>query len=243
MQLALTLALIPLAAAFAPAARSTPRASQLRMASPSVAIPPETVSLKHSSGASATIYKFGACVTSYVDADGNENLKVRPDAKMDGSKPISGGIPFCFPQFGPGAILQHGFAHNVDWDVTASKEDSVTFTLTPSEYSKEMWDHEFKCEYTVTLTGSALDTSFKVSNTGGAPFTFDAALHSYYDISSISKIAIAGAFKGSTFLNKMADPPADETEGRAEITIGEEYDRVYKGVSGEALPSLLRGKG
>ena len=31
-------------------------------------------------------------------ANGNDALMVRPDAKMDGSKPISGGIPFCFPQ-------------------------------------------------------------------------------------------------------------------------------------------------
>ena len=42
---------------------------------------------------------------------------VRPDAKMDGSKPISGGIPHCFPQFGPGAIQQHGFARNETWEV------------------------------------------------------------------------------------------------------------------------------
>lgn len=28
---------------------------------------------------------------------------------MDGSKPISGGVPHCFPQFGPGEIQQHGF--------------------------------------------------------------------------------------------------------------------------------------
>jgi D-hexose-6-phosphate mutarotase len=39
-------------------------------------------------------------------ADGYDSLFVRPDAKLDGSKPISGGLPHCFPQFGPGAIQQ-----------------------------------------------------------------------------------------------------------------------------------------
>ena len=34
-----------------------------------------------------------------------------------GSKPISGGLPHCFPQFGPGEIQQHGFARNLDWEV------------------------------------------------------------------------------------------------------------------------------
>jgi hypothetical protein len=42
---------------------------------------------------------------------------VRPDAVFDKSKPISGGIPHCFPQFGPGVMQQHGFARNLDWEV------------------------------------------------------------------------------------------------------------------------------
>ena len=50
---------------------------------------------------------------------------MRPDAKLDGSKPISGGIPFCFPQFGPGEIQQHGFARNVDWAVVEQSETKV----------------------------------------------------------------------------------------------------------------------
>jgi glucose-6-phosphate 1-epimerase len=37
-------------------------------------------------------------------------LFVRPDAVFDRTKPISGGIPLCFPQFGPGKMQQHGFA-------------------------------------------------------------------------------------------------------------------------------------
>jgi glucose-6-phosphate 1-epimerase len=27
----------------------------------------------------------------------------------------SGGLPHCWPQFGPGEIQVHGFARNVDW--------------------------------------------------------------------------------------------------------------------------------
>ncbi len=42
---------------------------------------------------------------------------MRPDAVFDKSKPISGGVPHCFPQFGPGEMQQHGFARNLDWEV------------------------------------------------------------------------------------------------------------------------------
>jgi hypothetical protein len=52
------------------------------------------------------VYLFGACVTSWKQVSGDEVLYVRPDAVFDKSKPISGGIPHCFPQFGPGKIQQ-----------------------------------------------------------------------------------------------------------------------------------------
>ena len=59
----------------------------------------EYVKLVHpETGASSEIYLFGGDVTSYKDGDGVEYIAVRPDAKMDGSKPISGGISHCWPQ-------------------------------------------------------------------------------------------------------------------------------------------------
>lgn len=58
----------------------------------------EYVKLVHPNGSSSEIYLFGGDVTSYKDADGIEYIAVRPDAKMDGSKPISGGLSHCWPQ-------------------------------------------------------------------------------------------------------------------------------------------------
>jgi hypothetical protein len=49
-------------------------------------------------GASSDVYLFGGVVTSYKDGEGTEFIAVRPDAKMDGSKPISGGLSHCWPQ-------------------------------------------------------------------------------------------------------------------------------------------------
>lgn len=58
----------------------------------------EFVKLVHPSGASSEIYLYGGVVTSYKDAEGTEFIAVRPDAKTDGSKPISGGLSHCWPQ-------------------------------------------------------------------------------------------------------------------------------------------------
>jgi len=161
---------------------------------------------------------------------------VRPDAKMDGSKPISGGIPHCFPQFGPGKIQQHGFARNVDWDVLEQSDTSVVLGLKESEYTLSMWPHPFDVKYTVTLTDAALCTEFTVTNTGDSAFDFTAALHSYWSISGISNIKISSpAFSGATYLDKMQSPPAEVTSSASEIAITSEVDQVFSGVSGDIM--------
>jgi len=195
----------------------------------------KSITLKNAAGDSATIYAFGACVTSYVK-NGVDALMVRPDAKMDGSKPISGGIPHCFPQFGPGKIQQHGFARNVDWDVLEQSDTSVVLGLKESEYTLSMWPHPFDVKYTVTLTDAALCTEFTVTNTGDSAFDFTAALHSYWSISGISNIKISSpAFSGATYLDKMQSPPAEVTSSASEIAITSEVDQVFSGVSGDIM--------
>lgn len=193
--------------------------------------------------ASADIYLFGGVVTSYIKDD-VEYIAVRPDAKTDGSKPISGGLSHCWPQFGPGAIQQHGFARNVNWAVESQSDTSVELSLVPSDYTKEMWDKEFKCTFTVTLEDDQLVTKMNVDNVSEADsFDFQAALHSYFTVSSLDNLEITGSFKGKEFLNKMVGDEGEmQTEEREAITISEEYDRVYKGVNDPVLNDKGTGK-
>ncbi|KAJ1446337.1 galactose mutarotase-like domain-containing protein [Pelagophyceae sp. CCMP2097] len=198
------------------------------------------IELSHDSGASAKIFPFGADVCSFKDSSGTEWIATRPDAKLDGSKPISGGLSHCFPQFGPGVIQQHGFARNVEWKVAGWEEGkdaaSATFMLKPSAYSKAMWDAPFEVHFTVTLNANSLETEMKVMNTGDADsFEFQAALHSYFHVSDIETASIKGSFKGKSYLDKMLTPPATVKETRASITIDSEYDRVYAGVNDPVL--------
>jgi glucose-6-phosphate 1-epimerase len=62
---------------------------------------------------SCTVHQFGATVTSWKFG-GVERLFLSDRAVQDGSKPIRGGIPLVFPQFGQnGKLPQHGFARLV----------------------------------------------------------------------------------------------------------------------------------
>jgi len=196
----------------------------------------DTIELKHTNGHSATIYPFGACVGSYKAP--HEVLFIRPDAKMDGSKPISGGVPHCFPQFGPGEIQQHGFARNLVWkvsnDMSKDKENpSVTMELVENEETMAMWPNKFKAVYRVGLDEDRLDCELTVTNTDDKAWDFQAALHTYFATSDIDKAEVRGAFKGSSFLDKMQDPPTTTKETRSVIKFDKEVDSVYEGVAGE----------
>jgi glucose-6-phosphate 1-epimerase len=159
-----------------------------------------TVVLKHACGASAEITLFGGCITSWKQPSGDEVLYIRPDAVFDKSKPISGGIPHCFPQFGPGAMQQHGFARNLDWELAATSADpqpddrdpEVQLILTDNDYTRGMWPHSFKVAYSIALHGEILRTDMRVMNTGDSTFDFTAALHTYLEVAGIESAKVTG---------------------------------------------------
>jgi len=202
----------------------------------------EYVRLANAKGDTSDVYLLGGVVTSYI-TEGQNYIAVRPDAKMDGSKPISGGLSHCWPQFGPGEIQQHGFARNVNWTVKSMTDTTVELEMAPSDYTKEIWDKEFLCTFSVALEDDKLSTKMFVENKGEESFDFQSALHSYFTVSAMENLSIAGSFAGKEFLNKMVGDEGEmQTEDREEITISEEYDRVYTGVNDPVLKDTGTGK-
>ena len=51
-------------------------------------------------GESVDVLLYGATVVSWKDSEGDEKLWVSDAAKLDGSKPVRGGIPLVFPVCG-----------------------------------------------------------------------------------------------------------------------------------------------
>ncbi|KAL1217025.1 putative glucose-6-phosphate 1-epimerase [Cardamine amara subsp. amara] len=179
----------------------------------------------------AEIYLFGGCITSWKLASGKDLLFVRPDAVFNKIKPISGGIPHCFPQFGPGQIQQHGFGRNMDWSVVDSEnaDDSATVTLELKDgpYSRAMWDFGFQAQYKVIVGADTLSTELKITNTDNKAFSFSTALHTYFRASSAG--ASVRGLKGCKTLNKDPDPknPIEGNEDRDAVTFPGFVDCVY----------------
>jgi len=69
----------------------------------------------------------------------------------------------------------------------------------PNDYTKAMWDKNFKCTFTVTLSDAQLDTRMNVENCGEDSFDFQAALHSYFTVSSLENLEIMGSFPARSF--------------------------------------------
>ncbi|KAM0057505.1 putative glucose-6-phosphate 1-epimerase [Helianthus debilis subsp. tardiflorus] len=194
------------------------------------------VVLTSSHGSEAELYLYGGCVTSWK-VGSKDLLFVRPDAVFNGQKPISGGIPHCFPQFGPGPMQQHGFARNSNWSIVDSDNVDgspvITLELKESPYSLAMWDYSFHALYKITLHEKSLSTELKITNTDSKPFSFTTALHTYFS-ASVSGASVRG-LKGCKTLNKDPDPknPVEGKEERDVVTYPGFVDCVYLGASNE----------
>jgi len=206
--------------------------------------------LTHKNGRAAEVYLFGACVTSWTQPTGDDALYVRPDCVWDKTKPLAGGAPLCFPQFGPGPMQQHGFARNVDWEVIGTSADvnpddpepAVMLRLRPNAYTKAMWDEPFEATYEVTLRRELLKLEFCVKNCaeeGGKAFDFTAAVHTYIEVTDCANAGVfARGLKGKTYLDKAIDannPPRKTQDGRDVFFGLELVDRVYLDTEPETL--------
>lgn len=64
---------------------------------PTVSITDDVIEARLPSGESVTVHLYGATITSWKLANGQEQLFMSEKAHLDGSKPIRGGIPIVFP--------------------------------------------------------------------------------------------------------------------------------------------------
>jgi glucose-6-phosphate 1-epimerase len=184
--------------------------------------------LEHASGARAEIYLHGAHITSWQTARGCEVLFVSCASHFQDGVPIRGGIPVIFPQFGDGPLPKHGLARTRAWAVarTALGADgavSIILRLEDDTQTRALWPHPFCLQLTVSL-GLALTLEFTVKNPGSAPFPFQTALHTYFQVADITQTSLFG-LQGTAFEDFLHSGPAVET--REVIMFDRETDRIY----------------
>ncbi|KZT51569.1 galactose mutarotase-like protein [Calocera cornea HHB12733] len=170
----------------------------------------------------------------------SERLFVSSLASLDGTKPVRGGIPICWPIFGPPSrdeykgLKQHGFARSSVWSygetvLDAAEGVSARFVLQNSAETEKVFPQPFKLVYTVTLAEHQLTTSLRVYNTGAQPLTFQALLHNYFR--GDAAVAQVQPLKGIGYVDKVRDGARD-TEQRDTVDVRQYTDRVYETAGG-----------
>jgi D-hexose-6-phosphate mutarotase len=154
-------------------------------------------------------------------------------SRFEAGAPIRGGVPICFPWFGPNASAPaapaHGVARIVEWtiDRVEAERDGTTvivLSLAADAGTRAVAPHEFTLAYELRL-GDALSMALTVANPAGALLAFEEALHTYFAVSDVRQVGVEG-LAGATFVDKT-DGGQRKTQDDAVITVRGETDRLY----------------
>lgn len=184
-------------------------------------------------GASAVISAQGAQVLSWRTPDGRERLFLSDKAVFDGSVAVRGGIPVCFPQFSSlGDLPKHGLVRTRAWSLATERcgDDYalITLEISDDEATRALWPHPFRAELTLMLEADRIDLELCVTNTGGAPFNFTGALHSYLRLVQVEDAALEGLY-GYDYRDAVNGDRIVRDSG-TEVVVDGPIDRVYHDV-------------
>jgi glucose-6-phosphate 1-epimerase len=190
--------------------------------------------------ATAQVYLHGAHVAQWQPDGFAPVLWLSQRSHFAAGKPIRGGVPICFPWFGPNAddpaAPAHGLARTKAWDVAGvhrTADGEVVVEL-------ETLVLDFAVTYTVTV-GPSLTMTLHARNRAAAPRRFEAALHTYFTVGDVRQVRIAG-LAGATYIDKV-DAARRKVQGAEPIMFTQETDRVYLDTTAACVlddPVLLR---
>ena len=183
--------------------------------------------------ATAEVYLHGAHVTHYQPAGQGPVLFLSRQSLFAAGKAIRGGVPICFPWFGPlenrPKAPAHGFARTSLWALAAATRDgggvvTLRFELSRGEDPASDWPHAFRAEYAVTV-GPELTMALTIHHVGGEPFLYEAALHTYLSVGDVRQASVTG-LENTPYLDKAAG--REEPGVDAPVRFTGETDRVYQ---------------
>jgi len=194
----------------------------------------------HNRRAIATIALQGAHLIAWQPHGERPVIWLSAATKFTQGKAIRGGIPVCWPWFGPHvcepSFPAHGFARTGPWEVVSveSEADDATqllFRLIPSETTHSQWPHATPLEIRIVV-GNGLAIDLITKNIGASPVTIGEALHTYFAVSDVQKIKVLG-LDGCAYIDKIDSGQQKRQSGP--VTFASEVDRVYLDSTSDCL--------
>jgi glucose-6-phosphate 1-epimerase len=196
--------------------------------------------------AKAEITTHGANLFSYQLKDSISKawqpdlLWLSPSAVWDGSVPLRGGVPICWPWFGAhpmdSSLPAHGLVRNVLWhlDQINDLENGVTevvLTLTPTDKMRALWPHEFALTLAIEV-GPHLAMTLSATNLNDYDLEISEAFHTYYQVSEAEGLPIEG-LEGCDYADKLQNFAYDKQ--KEPLVIEPPIDRVYLDHTSDAI--------
>lgn len=185
--------------------------------------------------ATARVSLHGAQVLSFAPQGAlGDLLYVSERAQYVPGKAIRGGIPVCWPWFGPDpqglGRPAHGLARTRPWavcgsGVTPAGDTWLTLGLEDSPDTRAVWPHGFALRLEITV-GARLRLALTTRNTGDTPFTLTQALHSYFAVADIDRARVTG-LEGCRYIDKAAGAGGAVRAQTGELRFTSEVDRIY----------------
>ena len=113
---------------------------------------------------------LGAELTSLRTSNGNEYLWQADPAYWTGQSPllfpVIGGLPDDSYTLNDKTyqMQKHGFARKADWHIESHGPETITFTLTHSKQTLDLYPFKFKLSVTYTVLNSTLKIEYNVKN-------------------------------------------------------------------------------
>lgn len=203
------------------------------------------VALLQAGGATAVVALQGAQVLSYVPPMQSEVLWLSPVAKLGTGKAVRGGVPVCWPWFGPHPTERtksaHGFVRARPWSVTGSAAKSgrarLVLAYDASPKSQPDWPHRALAEIEITLA-ETLTIALSTENRGENDLLLTQALHTYLAVGDIRAVTVDG-FADQPFIDQLS--PGLMRRELELLSVKAEIDRIYQDSEGPVIVTDQKG--
>lgn len=169
-------------------------------------------------------------------------------AEFAPGRPIRGGVPICWPWFGPSAdptLPMHGVVRTRPWELVdlAIDGDGVVhleLACASDAVTRAGFPHDFALRYRIAM-GHSLELSLHATNTGDAPFPVAEALHTYLAVGDIHQVGIAGLAgleyldRSETFGRHLPGAAVRMRSAAVPLTFSGEVDHHYLGHTGGVI--------
>lgn len=188
----------------------------------------------------ASVMLQGAQVLRWTPKNEQPVIWLSPAATYIPNKSARGGVPICWPWFGPHAeqtnFPAHGVARTSTWQVNsvqrlADGRIRLSFTLAQTVETGAYWSYDSPLTYSVTM-GSVLELELVTRNDSNTDIIVGEALHTYFAVSDVRQVRVSG-LHGCEYIDKVEGGQRKRQSG--DVTIAGEVDRVYLETGAECV--------